>query len=222
MDSQLALIERVAKVAHDIRSPIATIEMSLYLLSEEMQNEKFKIIRSALQNLRDITNDLIAKYQINPSSYHSLTGDQFDNDIVNFSELLESVIALKRYEWLNKSYDLQFTLDADARYAALDKDIIGMKRMLSNILNNAIEACVTSAKINVHLGILDGRVCVSIKDNGRGMDKENIAHFLSGNSSKHPGKGLGLSGAISYMKHIGGCLNIQSAPEKGTLIQIIL
>lgn len=43
------------RIVNDINSPIATIEISLYLLSQEADSENIKMIKLALQQIRDIT-----------------------------------------------------------------------------------------------------------------------------------------------------------------------
>ncbi len=53
------LTKQLERKVQDIQTPIATIEMCLHLLSEEIQNDKLLTIRTALQKVRDISKQFL-------------------------------------------------------------------------------------------------------------------------------------------------------------------
>jgi signal transduction histidine kinase len=102
-----ALLSQAARVAHDIISPIATIEMSLYTLSQEVPQDKLVIIKVALQNVRDITNSLLEKYRSiqHPDQPSSASQDQMSiQPIILLHPVIKEVISQKHCEWLDKKY----------------------------------------------------------------------------------------------------------------------
>lgn len=194
-----------ARIAHDIGSPIAIMEMSLSLMEEN--KSELSILRAAIQRIRDITNNLLDQSRENQSSKSIL-----------LYPLLEEVIALKRYEWLGKTCEL--TLN----FVSKDVKVYGnpneIKCILSNLLNNAIEACKSNAIIQLAVIKIDQIITLTIHDNGVGILSDKINDHLNGESTKHIGKGLGLSTAKNYMQSIGGKLLVSSKIDIGTTITL--
>jgi hypothetical protein len=97
--------ESAARVVHDINSPIATIEMCLFSLSQESQNEMFMIIKSALQNIRDITQNFHSTHYANHLKIKSKNSAHIKSnhhESLHLKSLIESVIIEKRVEWIEK------------------------------------------------------------------------------------------------------------------------
>jgi signal transduction histidine kinase len=227
LDSKIDLMDQVAQVVHDIRSPIAAMEICLHMLSREVQSESLTVITSAVQSIRDTTDNLLDKYRINrnaPSAMNkSLKIENYApaTQLVYLADLIKSVLSMKRFEWIDRPHHLSFSCSPQAKTLKLDFSVEKIKRIISNLLNNAIEACVDLASIKVYLNVWDSCVFVSIIDNGVGILPEKLSNYLTGESSKHVGNGLGLSTAVSYMKSIGGDLTVQSRAGRGTLVQLI-
>lgn len=55
------LTEFTERKVQDLHSPIATIEISLYLLSQEIQHEQLTTIRAALNRIRDISKQFLMR-----------------------------------------------------------------------------------------------------------------------------------------------------------------
>lgn len=93
--------------------------------------------------------------------------------------------------------------------------------MLSNLLNNALEACSNADPvIQVAVSKIGDIVEVTIQDNGIGIPTEKVTSYLHGESSKHSGFGLGLSSAKKYMEESNGKLVLSSKPNVGTAITL--
>lgn len=59
-----------------------------------------------------------------------------------------------------------------------------------------------------------------ISDNGTGIPTEQITYCMTGGSLKHVGSGMGLSGAVQFMKNIGGKLTLNSKLGRGTDVRL--
>ena len=77
-----------------------------------------------------------------------------------------------------------------------------------------VEKHAHATRVDIDVEFVESRTRVSIKDNGRGFD-------LGGSLSELPREGkLGLAGMEERVRLLGGSLNIESAPGKGTLVEI--
>jgi anti-sigma regulatory factor (Ser/Thr protein kinase) len=203
------------------------MEMSLHILSQGISKEKILIMQMAVQSVRDIANNLLEKYRDNQQEEKGLNSTIISNDDLNIERpillysLIEEITSQKRYEWLQKSCELSFSFMPSAKSVLINVKPADVKRMVSNLLNNAIEAaCDNCAKIHVQLDKVNHFLELRIIDNGIGIPAEKISRFLNGESSKHAGRGFGLSGAKQYMDTLGGKLQLSSQPGKGTTVML--
>lgn len=224
-EKKSALLDQAARVAHDIRSPIAAMEMSLHMFAKEVSSEDILIMKMAIQSVRDIANNLLSKYRDNQldASKEVMSSASDDYNVLRpvlLCSLIEQVISQKRYEWLQNKCELTFNYESKVKSVWINVVPNDVKRMMSNLLNNAIEACMESPKIDVRLNEINNYLVLCIIDNGLGIPFEKIDKVLGGESSKHTGKGLGLAGAKQYMESIGGTLSLASTLNKGTAITL--
>jgi len=208
-EKKAALLDLATRVAHDIRSPIAAMEMGLQLIEERNSGKNdFYTVRLAIQRMRDIANNLLDQYR-----NRSMISPIF------LKTLLEEIVLLKRYEWLKKNYELTLFSQIKETDQVIG-DAIEIKRMLSNLLNNAIEACDYYAKIVINVSNINEFIHLDISDNGLGISTDNLDKCLNGKSFKHTGPGMGLLVAKKYMEAIGGKLLLISKLNIGTTVTL--
>lgn len=104
----------------------------------------------------------------------------------------------------------------------LNLPLIDLKRALSNLLNNAFDAMTGNGIIKITANQLNDNITISIKDNGIGIPLHLIESVLSGKSTKHHGKGLGLSTAVKFMHQVNGTIAINSTEKIGTEITLTM
>lgn len=218
-----------AKVAHDISSPLMVANSSL----RKMQNNKLYLDEQALlveQSLNDIKN-ISGKIL---STYREITGkdskvklhkvdDGNTKRYVLLSSLLENQIGFKKIEWQANPCKLELIVNDNARNIFAYISPTEFNRSFSNLLNNAYESLGSDNRnIYVKLEVEDYKFILSIRDTGRGIPQDKITCVLSGESSKHEGHGMGLSGAKAYFESIAGKLELTSKINNGTEIIIHL
>ncbi|MGI4848301.1 MAG: ATP-binding protein [Janthinobacterium lividum] len=127
----------------------------------------------------------------------------------------------------------------DAGHACVASDIVQIEQAIVNLLVNAIEAMpeggvlgVTSEQISAGAAACEGedearqgyvRICIS--DTGTGMEAEVIAKAIEPffTTKQHDkGAGLGLAQAYGVVRLSGGSLRIDSAPGRGTVLELHL
>jgi signal transduction histidine kinase len=116
------------------------------------------------------------------------------------------------------------TVDISTHLTNLLGDERVLVQILNNLLSNAIKFTPEGGTIEVRAWTdVQGRLRLSVADNGIGMTEEGVAKALrpfeqahSARSREHKGTGLGLHLCDNFMKLFGGTLEIESRPAEGT------
>ncbi|HEU5281400.1 MAG TPA: HAMP domain-containing sensor histidine kinase [Gammaproteobacteria bacterium] len=219
---QKALAETAASVAHDIRSPLAVMEMHLNKIQLTNQEKNLEQLKKAVEDIRAVAKNLLHRYQnqANGAEKNNLLfegEDELENRIVAIQPLINDIVNEKLNEWNLANVKVEKNLTG-ALLCLLNVPFIGLKRVLSNLLNNSFEATSGNGIIEIIATQTTDNIMISIKDNGIGIPLHLIKSVLSGKSTKHHGNGLGLSTAVKFMQQINGTLTINSAEKIGTEI----
>jgi signal transduction histidine kinase len=98
-----------------------------------------------------------------------------------------------------------------------------IKHALINVLMNCIQASEENGVVYVTVQACCDVVRVYIKDNGPGINKEDIEKvFEPFYTTKKGGTGLGLSSTYKIIKEHGGRITVNSPPGEGTQFDIVL
>ena len=96
-----------------------------------------------------------------------------------------------------------------------------MKQILFNILRNSTEAVSEGGLIELSAELSGAEIIIIVRDNGSGMDEETKSQaFASFFTTKATGTGLGLAIVDKLTTVLGGRINLESAPSRGTVFTI--
>jgi signal transduction histidine kinase len=108
-------------------------------------------------------------------------------------------------------------------------DAVQLEQVLSNLVVNAIHACVPGGRVEIACGLceVDGmsRAFVRVTDDGHGMDeatRERIFEPFFTTKEVGQGTGLGLSVAHGIVAEHGGAICVQSKPHQGSTFSVLL
>lgn len=210
--------EIAKQVAHDIRSPLAALNMSIEKLSPMFENDRI-IVRSAIQRIYDIANTLLKDHALDKKNIQI---DQLENILI--TSLIDRLMTEKRMQFYHKKNIFILPQKNKNNYGLFAKlNSSDFKRVLSNLINNAIEAFIDSKGIvSVSIDKDQHWIIIKISDNGKGISKEHI-HNISNDqyrSTKHSGEGLGLYHAKKTILALGGQFNISSTLKSGAEVTI--
>ena len=203
--------KKAAQVAHDIRSPLTALQILTEEKLTEVEESKRILLRDAVYQIRDIVNNL----DQNISKNQTLTP---------IAILLEAVLSERRTAFSNKNVNFETKIDNDAYCFFIDVIPSEIKRVITNIINNAVEA-LPSVNGNVEIALYrrDNTICISIQDNGCGIAEDMLAKlFIRGTTTKKTGSGLGLFHAKETIEQWGGTVLLTSTLNVGTTIVIKL
>ena len=106
-------------------------------------------------------------------------------------------------------------------------DSLAVKRILTNLLDNALQFTPAGGAVRVEVKSEDGAIVASIRDNGFGFTAEEIA--LAGEAFTRfdrpgtaSGIGMGLAIAMTLARRIGAVVRLTGAPGEGTSAQLRL
>ena len=227
LESEKAEAEIARQVAHDIRSPLSALNILLQTRKLMLPPGDLDLMQSIYTRIHSISENLLKK-----------TRGQFDTRLVlgsfnqvqvgldraTFSKTVETVLEEKR---LLHPY-LLFKVEHSEGFNKF-KGVIGILgsevgRIISNLLNNSIEASKPGAKVSLTTDVdeIAALLIFSVRDQGCGMDEARLQMLRTqgGTFGKESGNGLGLSHLKSTMIQCGGAWHINSWPGRGTTVEI--
>lgn len=217
-------VELSKQVSHDIRSPLAALSMLLNQL-ETIPEEKRILIRSSVHRINDIANSLLNQGKMQ-SSRGTSNHISLENTLV--ASLVDSLVSEKRIQ-LRDRVNIRLESQLQKSYGLFSKiNPVELKRTLSNIINNAVEAFgAESGTIDVILNSTDSNIVLTIRDNGKGIPKHileklgqiGVTHGKEGTDS---GSGLGVYHAKKTIESFGGQFEIVSSEGQGTSVVMTL
>ncbi|WP_417671306.1 hybrid sensor histidine kinase/response regulator [Roseibium sp.] len=213
--------QKLALLAHDLRTPLSAMKLTAELIGTEAltdkQSERLDLLIRSIDALSDLAGDLIR------------SGDQGARER-SLCEIVSETVALYRVAADAKGLEISF--EADSIDLELPAGKAGaMRRIVTTLLDNAVKytdsgsVTVTLAKGATAGG--DG-VLLSVEDTGPGIDPMERGRlfmpYVRGAAGKDraPGSGLGLWGAKQLVTELGGRLTLTSDAPQGSRFEIEL
>jgi PAS domain S-box-containing protein len=213
-----AIGETAGMVGHDIRNPLQTITSSVYLAKEEVKSlpasskkedliesletieEQVSYINKIVSDLQDFVKPLNPK--IEEIDLHKLVKDAF----------LSSAIP--------ENIKVLISIEEDLPQLVVDRYLI--KRVLINLITNAVQAMPDGGTISVKATQKNGVALISVEDTGLGIPEENRNKiFKPLFTTKSKGQGFGLSVCKRLVEaHNGGSITFESEVGKGSKFTI--
>jgi signal transduction histidine kinase len=197
-------------LAHEVRNPLATINLAVQMLRSPTKVFDHKIyldiIMKASGQINDLITDLLTSWQTGEMQLEKYT----------MHELLDEALSMTEDRILLKN----ITVRKD--YSTLDCKILVNKRKIKialvNIIINAIDAMHSEkGKLKLITRSINGKCIIEIEDNGIGISKENLKNlFTPYFTDKAGGMGLGLSATIDILNANHATVDVQSEEGKGT------
>jgi len=217
----------VSIVSHDIRAPLGNIVQALGLVNDgvlepEDQTELLQELQISSAEALGLLNEMLDWIKFN-RQHKDQTISIVRQDIVpGIKNIINFYMPLAR----QKKISLSFQADKSSVLASVDNDLL--KVMLRNLLNNALKFTQPGGRIDLSTYESDGFVCISISDDGVGMNSSQVDKLLSGKASSQSGTanetgfGMGFRLCLDSIQRMQGKINIISEPGKGTTIELFL
>lgn len=209
--------ELVASVAHDLRTPLASVlgfsELLLQREVEPAQRERYlRIINGETRRFTTLVDDLF-NAQLMAQGRSVLSLELFD-----LAALVREQVELFRGQ--SEAHELRLTVPAQPVFVRADSERIA--RVIANLVSNAIKYSPSGGIIRLTLEADDGAVRVSVSDDGLGIPAEQqhqvFAKFFRAQTLSPGIKGVGLGLALcrEIVHAHGGALGFDSTYGRGS------
>jgi two-component system sensor histidine kinase HydH len=212
---RLALLGQFsARIAHEIRNPLASIQGAVEILGQGMntENPKFEfaqIARKEIGRLERLTSEILQFSK--PAPPQKIEARP--------AELAEEACRLVSDQARRQGIELEQNISDAARSILVDPEQI--KQVLINILINAIQAQPAGGRINLTGKAEGGDYILSVQDSGPGISNEQLEKiFEPFFTTRREGTGLGLSISDQLVKNNGGCMRAISKPGEGACFEV--
>lgn len=219
-ERERAFAEMARQVGHDIRSPLAALDTILGDVSALPENARV-MVRSAVTRIHDITNTLLDRQRAKQSAQQRGDAGPARVQPILLSSVIASVVSEKRLEFKGRP---DITIEANVGAASYgifaSVEPSQLKRVLSNLISNGVEALPGKGSVTISLVSVGGMIEVAIHDTGIGIAPELLARLgQPGETHGKPGgSGLGLHHARTSVEAWGGSLALKSEVGRGTTV----
>lgn len=223
MDRMVAIDSLAGGIAHEIANPVTCISG----LVEELKSDKDShLSEEALQNIETLlgyTSGLV-RLTRELSVFDTHKRDEFEWLDVN--QMITSTCNIVRYDKRWAGIDIQ--MDLDYSISALFASINQLTQLISNVLDNALDAVryLKDPKVVIKTQQQDDEhLLIRISDNGIGIQPEILEHIFDPFFSSKPegqGTGLGLAICWNIVKAHNGTIQATTDVARGSVISIVL
>lgn len=220
-----ALATVAGGIAHELRTPLSTMEINLQLLEEEWRSpvgEREKRARKRIESLsratlrmKEILDTFVMLFQQRSLRVETLSLNELVQQIVE-SDLGERLSGVNRLGKVHLKYEFDPALPDTVG------DRVSIRQAMLNLLANAIDWVPEGGIVEIRTFRENGAPAVSVVDNGPGIAAENLQKIWEPYYSTKPaGIGLGLPVARRFLEMNGATIRVESNPGKGTVFTVL-
>ena len=221
----------LSNMSHDIRTPMNAI-VGMTALAKKYIDEKPRVIDAlnkidtAGSHLLSLINDVLDMSRIN-SGRMTISSEKF-----YLSDLMHDIMTIMRPQFEAKGHEWHLNLK-NIEAECFNGDPLRIRQILVNIFGNASKYTPDGGRIDISVSEEEdgglGKLTFVCRDNGLGMDKEFLKKVFepfervsNTTISGIEGTGLGMSIVKKLTEAMGGDINIESEPGKGTEVRIMI
>ena len=233
-DASLAKTRFLNNMSHDIRTPMNAILGYAQLMEEELKEKELPETSDHLEKLQQSGNLLLSIINNVLDMAKIESGKmEIDENYCRIEDVWKSLFAVFDEKARKKNISLHYTMNVEHEHVLTD--VTKVKEILVNILSNAIKYTPAGGSVMVYVDELpcdeSGYMIVRIRisDTGIGMSQDYLTKIFEAftrekntTKSKIAGTGLGMSIVKNYVELLGGTIDVESEPGKGSTFTVTL
>jgi signal transduction histidine kinase len=214
-EAQLRRLQSVgAKVAHELKNPLASIKGLCQLVARtpdsERTQERLVVVHSEISRMETILNEYLS---------FSRPLEDLRPETLDVSAIARDVLDTLA----GRADQAGVTMTLDGGMSAVHGDARRLKEALINLVANAIEATPNGGTVALRLRNGGNAVVLEVRDSGRGIAPEDLDRIGTSFFTTRPnGTGLGVVLAQGVINQHGGTLTYKSTLGHGTTATIML
>jgi len=210
-------------ISHDLRGSIGNLKNFTELMHHKMlDNESMGKMLKQFPPMVDSTHSLLET--ILQWSDSQQNNNAINIEIIKVEQLVD--LTIEHLNYLANEKTIEVIHSRSELEILSDKNML--LTVLRNLLSNAIKFSNTHSSIWINYELNDSNLVLTVKDEGMGMTQSEVAKILnheniikSGTNGER-GTGLGLKLCHSFIKKHKGQLTIESTPQKGTEVKLLI
>jgi PAS domain S-box-containing protein len=214
----------ISEATHDLRNPLTSMNMKLYLLEQEQDPHKRQKFMDDVQRqtkqLAELVDDMLTLSRLEAT----VTSEW---ELVDLRMLLSDIIA--SIIVMAEAKDVSIHTDFVPREVIVRGILLELRRAFTNLVDNAIRYNESGGTVYIRLGETGGRVTVQIEDTGIGIEEIHQANIFerffrtqAAKGVEKGGTGLGLAITKAVIERHRGTITLVSTPGKGTIFTVTL
>ncbi|MCO5249242.1 MAG: HAMP domain-containing histidine kinase [Chitinophagales bacterium] len=218
----------INNMTHELKTPIATISLASEMLKDKsISSDEVLRLRYAnviYQENKRLSNHVEHVLQIAKLEKGELQLNKEDRDI---NDIVESVI--HHFDLIKQDLSAEIITDLKANPAIVNIDEMHISNAIKNLIDNALKYNINPPVIEIKTYNEKEGVCISVKDNGIGLSKDEMKHIFDkfyrvqgGNIHNVKGFGLGLNYVKTIIDVHRGTINVKSILNQGTTFLLYL
>lgn len=187
--------ELIANMSHDLRTPLTMI-MGYGEVMRDFESERtpenVQVVIDEARRLSGIVDDLLTLSRLQ-------SGDTLNEKREMFDLSLAIEETVERYRRMKEASGFSFTYETSGA-AHVSADRTHILRVLSNLINNAVNYSANDRRVEISCMTDGARVTVTVTDHGVGIDKDALPHIFERyykvdktHNRARVGSGIGLS-----------------------------
>jgi len=220
--------EFVAKVSHELRSPLATIHEQLAL-----------VIQNMIENAVDADQHILSRAKEKTRGLISLIGDLLDLSRiesgticqepkpVHLDDILRNVLDFLKTRAEEKNQSIRLEIFNEP-LPTISADLLALESIIGNLITNAINYTQVGGEIRLTAELAGVNIRVKVMDNGFGIEElyldkifEKFYRVKNEKTRYITGTGLGLSIVKELVTAMGGFIEVESIPGKGSIFTVL-
>jgi signal transduction histidine kinase len=118
---------------------------------------------------------------------------------------------------------IKVSVDIEEGIPPLVVDRTAIRRVLSNLITNAVQAMPRGGQLTIRISSAEGAALINVEDTGEGIPKENMDRMFEPLfTTRAKGQGLGLAVCKKLVEAHGGNITIDSRVGRGTRVKVTI
>lgn len=220
-ESLASMTTMAAGIAHEIKNPLAAMQIHIQLLNKAFDRKKtltkadaeryLSVLQEEIEHLNGIAVDFL--FAVRPMNVKLRK--------TRIEEVIKALEDFVRPEL--EDHGIRLVVKVEPFLPQLELDASYLRQALLNLVKNSESAMENGGRLDIEVFSDGDFVRIAVRDTGCGIDQEHLAKIFEPYfTTKASGTGLGLTVAYKIVKEHGGDMGVESTVGQGTCFTISL